>query len=374
MSGEDHAVPDGEAGLPPDEEEVEDRDEKARPPGPRARRPAAISFSHSPVLRRWAKDATKKIIGQPRPTSRRRLPVKFAVMLGTSWRQAMSASTANSGRVWSQARMARARPWLMKNCATSAPQAMTNAEKRTDGKVQSAGQAPRLAVAARPLRRPAREPRGHAASARQHPPSRPPAVDVDEARPRAIEQRVPAEARVVGLREVGAEVTAAALFAEERRARHGPGHVREVAGLGRGAARGQRRGRAAAQRSRTVEERPQARARRARGRGSAQARPAQLVARVRRPRARPARGGAGSGSAVGRAPGSRRPPSPRPPGRRRPGPRAASCWPGGSRRGRRCPPPRRRRRGRAAWCGRGGRWPRRPSRSAPPGSRAPARA
>jgi hypothetical protein len=54
--------------------------------------------------------ATAKIMGQPRPTRRRKLPVKFAVMFGMSWRQAMSASTANSGRVCSQARMARARP------------------------------------------------------------------------------------------------------------------------------------------------------------------------------------------------------------------------------------------------------------------------
>src|SRR6266496_4097363 len=81
-------------------------------------------------------------MGQPRPTSRRRLPVKLASMFGTSCRQAMSASTANSGRVWSQAKRARARPWLMKNCAASAPQAITKAEKRTDGKVQSAEAAP----------------------------------------------------------------------------------------------------------------------------------------------------------------------------------------------------------------------------------------
>src|SRR5437870_6885313 len=55
--------------------------------------------------------------------------------------QAMTASTANSGRVCSQARMAKARPCEMRNCAASAPQAMTNAEKRMLGKVQSADHA-----------------------------------------------------------------------------------------------------------------------------------------------------------------------------------------------------------------------------------------
>src|SRR2546428_11473166 len=60
----------------------------------------------------------------------------------------MSASTANSGRVWSQARRARAKPWLMKNWAASAPQAITKAEKRTDGKVQIAEAAPAAPPAA----------------------------------------------------------------------------------------------------------------------------------------------------------------------------------------------------------------------------------
>src|SRR5258708_37045609 len=52
--------------------------------------------------------------------------------------QAMTASTANSGSVCSQARMARANPCEMRNCAASAPQAITNAEKRIEGNVQSA--------------------------------------------------------------------------------------------------------------------------------------------------------------------------------------------------------------------------------------------
>src|SRR5579862_7292282 len=52
--------------------------------------------------------------------------------------QAITASTANSGRVWSQARMARASPWDIRNCAASAPQATRNAENRMLGKVHRA--------------------------------------------------------------------------------------------------------------------------------------------------------------------------------------------------------------------------------------------
>src|SRR5213593_1622163 len=52
--------------------------------------------------------------------------------------QAITASTANSGSVWTQARMARARPWEMRNCAASAPQATRNADNNMLGKVHSA--------------------------------------------------------------------------------------------------------------------------------------------------------------------------------------------------------------------------------------------
>src|SRR5213593_1823909 len=48
----------------------------------------------------------------------------------------MTASTANSGRVWSQARIASASPWAMKNCAASAPHMMRTAEERIAPKVQ----------------------------------------------------------------------------------------------------------------------------------------------------------------------------------------------------------------------------------------------
>jgi hypothetical protein len=60
---------------------------------------STTSRSHFPVRRRSTSDATPNTIGQPSPTSSRRLPVKFAVMLETSPRHAMSASTANSGSV-----------------------------------------------------------------------------------------------------------------------------------------------------------------------------------------------------------------------------------------------------------------------------------
>src|SRR2546421_2752958 len=52
--------------------------------------------------------------------------------------QAMTASTANSGIVCSQARMASASPCDIRNCAASAAQAMTKEEKRMLGKVQRA--------------------------------------------------------------------------------------------------------------------------------------------------------------------------------------------------------------------------------------------
>src|SRR5438105_10643422 len=51
---------------------------------------------------------------------------------------AITASTANSGRVCIHARIASANPCEIRNCAASAPQAMTNAEKRMHGNVHTA--------------------------------------------------------------------------------------------------------------------------------------------------------------------------------------------------------------------------------------------
>src|SRR5437773_675933 len=73
-------------------------------------------------------------------------PVKFAM---ARWAragslpasQAITASTANSGSVCSHASRASARPWEIRNCAASAPQATRNAETRMLGKVQSADSA-----------------------------------------------------------------------------------------------------------------------------------------------------------------------------------------------------------------------------------------
>src|SRR6266581_2043064 len=85
-------------------------------------------------------------MGQPRPSSSRIAPVRLAM---ARWArsgsrpasQAMTASTANSGRVCSHARMASARPWEMRNCAASAPQATRNADRSMLGNVQSAASA-----------------------------------------------------------------------------------------------------------------------------------------------------------------------------------------------------------------------------------------
>src|ERR1041385_9442511 len=54
---------------------------------------------------------------------------------------AITASTANSGSVWSQARIASANPCEMRNCAASAPQATRNADSSMLGKVHSAASA-----------------------------------------------------------------------------------------------------------------------------------------------------------------------------------------------------------------------------------------
>src|SRR5258708_22400181 len=85
-------------------------------------------------------------MGHPSPDRSGRLPVKLAmarcVFVGSFPAcQAMTASTANSGSVCSQARMASANPCEMRNCAASAAQAMTNAERRMLGKVQIADHA-----------------------------------------------------------------------------------------------------------------------------------------------------------------------------------------------------------------------------------------
>ncbi len=63
---------------------------------------------------------------------------------------AMTASTANSGSVWSHASIARASPCETRNCAASAPQATRNAENRTDGNVQSAARGVAFATMAAP--------------------------------------------------------------------------------------------------------------------------------------------------------------------------------------------------------------------------------
>src|SRR6185503_12238954 len=73
-------------------------------------------------------------------------PVRFAIARcarsgSRPASHAITASTANSGSVWSHARMASASPWEMRNCAASAPQATRNADSRMLGKVQMAERA-----------------------------------------------------------------------------------------------------------------------------------------------------------------------------------------------------------------------------------------
>src|SRR5436309_8310187 len=60
--------------------------------------------------------------------------------------QAITASTANSGSVCNQARIARARPWEMRNWAASAPQVTRKADARMLGNVHSADSAEPPAV------------------------------------------------------------------------------------------------------------------------------------------------------------------------------------------------------------------------------------
>src|SRR5215467_3259864 len=73
-------------------------------------------------------------------------PVRLAIARCARWgslpaSQAITASTANSGRVCSQARIARASPWDIRNCAASAPHATRKAESSMLGKVHSADSA-----------------------------------------------------------------------------------------------------------------------------------------------------------------------------------------------------------------------------------------
>src|SRR5579872_1000409 len=90
-------------------------------------------------------------MGQPSPVSRRSAPVRLASSSGTCCFQASTASTANSGSVCSQARMANAKPWATKNCADSAAQAMSMAASRIEGAVhrKDAGGNSRIGMTAR---------------------------------------------------------------------------------------------------------------------------------------------------------------------------------------------------------------------------------
>src|SRR5690349_6447780 len=70
-------------------------------------------------------------------------PVRFAIARcarcgSRPASHAITASTANSGSVCSQARIARARPWEMRNCAASAPQVTRKADPSMLGKVHNA--------------------------------------------------------------------------------------------------------------------------------------------------------------------------------------------------------------------------------------------
>src|SRR5206468_10753537 len=90
-------------------------------------------------------------VGQARSRSSRVAPVQLAMARSARVGsrpapQAITASTAKSGRVCSHARIARARPWEMRNCAASAPHATRNADARMLGNVHSADSAEPPAV------------------------------------------------------------------------------------------------------------------------------------------------------------------------------------------------------------------------------------
>src|SRR5215469_11421724 len=101
-------------------------------------------------------------MGQPRPVSRRKAPVRLAIRSGTCCLYASTASTANSGSVCSHARIASANPCAMKNCDDSAAQAIISAEIRMAGAAHStvAGLVARIvSVAAKRNRPPEHRPR-----------------------------------------------------------------------------------------------------------------------------------------------------------------------------------------------------------------------
>src|SRR3982751_4691965 len=75
-------------------------------------------------------------MGQARPVRSRSAPVKLASSRLVCCFQARTASTANSGSVCIQARMARAKPWATKNWADSAPHVMSREARRIAGVVQ----------------------------------------------------------------------------------------------------------------------------------------------------------------------------------------------------------------------------------------------
>src|SRR3982751_3719618 len=79
-------------------------------------------------------------MGQASPVSSRNATVKFANSRSVCCFQARTASTANSGRVCIQARIAKANPCATKNCADSAPQVMRREAIRIEGVVQSTAQ------------------------------------------------------------------------------------------------------------------------------------------------------------------------------------------------------------------------------------------
>src|SRR5262249_35212966 len=100
-------------------------------------------------------------MGQPKPVSSRRLPVKLAIARWTMSGflpafQAITASTANSGRVWISARIASARPCDIRNSAASAAHATTNAAPIIAGNVHVADHAEPGTTCSVPAARPRR--------------------------------------------------------------------------------------------------------------------------------------------------------------------------------------------------------------------------
>src|SRR3982751_5223785 len=79
-------------------------------------------------------------MGQASPVSSRNAPVMFASNRSVCCFQARTASTANSGSVCIQARMAKANPCATKNWADSAPQVIRREASRIQGVVQSTAQ------------------------------------------------------------------------------------------------------------------------------------------------------------------------------------------------------------------------------------------